>query len=1650
MSGITDTTTTTTTTRNSEAMTENRAAGLLLAGAVLPPGTEGAGERAVPLTARTYRHPGLDGRVVVRLVAGELGAAEDLAVGYLGLQPDAEPAEVGLGLRQALGFPEWVLAHHPADGHHALGIMPELERIARQAKSKPKAALDAYTELAGRLAAAVPHFLPTFYEQAGRVFLGLENATYAAQLFTKARRAEAQHGLALDEERLDAVFLEFALAGALPVKVLAGYGKELAARVPAQEAFDRFRMLCVRRTAGGLQPSAQMATDLRRLARAAGADPDTAEGEYLAELLTLPATLRAAGGWWKGHKAALIALARRDAAVRGRLLDLMPAGDDRELPALWLEILTESGADAGLYDATLPAAERPADGSVGWFRRFTAWRGRGWGRPSRILPLYPVVERTAEVLRAELAASGGTLPIVESDVDLLDQLLALGLPVADPDENTALGLERWAQQEEGRRDLLAVEADPRFRPAFRRGAHRISNDGEGRIAFGVLTRSPGGRPMLAEWVAEVAAKSSASGLPGLPDALNRLGRLPGEVLVLAEEAVRAAAGFDLSQTLARTLRGGILDELGWPAWDEAAATLVPRKDVDEIVVADAWPHLIAAGPSQARVIGAEGTVLTHDLRIPAGDSNGTDTGFLYTDGSLLVQWHSRANRHRVTGYWHTAADRTFTMPEGTRTRGMRTTWLGSLRSHGLPLAGGGRTTGQGVVHVGDTALPGERQVIGDGTSFWVWADPGGEDPYTWLEYDPATGATGRASMPAFLGDALRGAPAGSTFEGGWVLPAPDAADSPGGAPADGLLGWRTVKLPDGSRRGEDLAGNRVTLPDGADAPTRLVRFPGADRPTAVVRSSYRMQLVDEDGTVTAEARTDAAPGDFARGTLILPPMRYWHCLRPRDVEGSLSLRRLDDGTAAALLKAAAGADPRRPDELVDAVAALLPEVTDRDLLAGVVGVLRYAATQQRVLDDVTERLVEELAGGSPADTGPAGPGDNAVLQALNGIGAHTGYWSRSASHSIAIQVAFLTAAARPDTPAVPAGRLHPDGQSLPYELLGWTDLAALTDAAVLRAVSATVPEEDRETLDWLVGALDGLGLSGGAPHWRKAVLHLAGSHLVGADGRRLPGERDTLLALGGGAFMLFTDSDMADSGETTSTVLFHDPAGLFEPPAPYTLRSLAPLRATGRDGAAAAVLAEAAVRGPAPWPPAAAERFAELTGVTSTTAALVTAGLPQIDAYERNFLPSGTRAALGLKVADAAVARDELRSLPAETRQRLVAALLPAVPAALWSDGPDVVAAAEVWNAAVGRRVAVPEAVLGDAARSLRTSWAAARAVAAVLDPARSPELSRDLSWTVRGDRCVPVEQNEAGFTAATLTGAVATAAWLAHRLPAGDPLRAVLPSALAAVRARLANPQLILDLGRYVDLPSFRKAAGAPTELGEGFERYGAVLMATHDNRPAPGIRTALLDAAGEDPYLPALRTDGDGPFPAEAALRVVASDAFAGLLADPGAPAAGDLGKDGTWWPQDPSRSVPETVAEVSAAHGLGADAAALYLMLLAMPDPTDRNTARWTGWRPARLVAARAELAATDLVVSATRTRAGRSLFLPGGWTELRSPHVPLETWKLPMLGAFGAVGTPLGTVVPAEPAAALFRRARQRLLDGDLPRFEELKVKRTRRR
>jgi hypothetical protein len=148
-------------------------------------------------------------------------------------------------------------------------------------------------------------------------------------------------------------------------------------------------------------------------------------------------------------------------------------------------------------------------------------------------------------------------------------------------------------------------------------------------------------------------------------------------------------------------------------------------------------------------------------------------------------------------------------------------------------------------------------------------------------------------------------------------------------------------------------------------------------------------------------------------------------------------------------------------------------------------------------------------------------------------------------------------------------------------------------------------------------------------------------------------------------------------------------------------------------------------------------------------------------------------------------------------------------------------------------------------------------------------------------------------------------------------------------------------------------------------------------------------------------------------------------------------DAGRTG--WAQDPTTEVPDLVTGVADRHGLGTDAAAYYLQLLALGDPTDRNVQRWTGWTAARLKKARAQLVAAELVVEAKRDRAGRTAFLPGGWR--KTPGV--EEWKLSMFDVGdGEIDTLAPLVTPCRPVAALFRAAWQRVLDGDPPRLRAL--------
>ncbi len=137
------------------------------------------------------------------------------------------------------------------------------------------------------------------------------------------------------------------------------------------------------------------------------------------------------------------------------------------------------------------------------------------------------------------------------------------------------------------------------------------------------------------------------------------------------------------------------------------------------------------------------------------------------------------------------------------------------------------------------------------------------------------------------------------------------------------------------------------------------------------------------------------------------------------------------------------------------------------------------------------------------------------------------------------------------------------------------------------------------------------------------------------------------------------------------------------------------------------------------------------------------------------------------------------------------------------------------------------------------------------------------------------------------------------------------------------------------------------------------------------------------------------------------------------------------------NPMHSAKKTVAAVEKAQGVSKEAAALYLQLLALAEPTEKAVLRWNDWKPKQYDAAVAELAKKKLVVQGKRERAQREVFLPGGFGKGAGKNLPMEEWKNQFYAA------PLSRHVPVEPVHALFARAWKLVEGGEGPRFEKVR-------
>ncbi|MCX4851787.1 hypothetical protein [Streptomyces sp. NBC_00893] len=309
-------------------------------------------------------------------------------------------------------------------------------------------------------------------------------------------------------------------------------------------------------------------------------------------------------------------------------------------------------------------------------------------------------------------------------------------------------------------------------------------------------------------------------------------------------------------------------------------------------------------------------------------------------------------------------------------------------------------------------------------------------------------------------------------------------------------------------------------------------------------------------------------------------------------------------------------------ELPATLRALLQQLSDEALLAGVTGVVRYAAEQQAALDQVAAELAralpashrEEQPAGSaepstdghgtrqstgsaeaPADglgagqlTGSAEPStdghgtepskavaDQMLGEALNGlIGAEHRvlFWPHQAhgAHRQIQSIARMLHNTPGPAPSGQAARLHLDGPDLPHAHLPWEALFDQCPAVAFRAAAPTTGADHREALCALLRELDTLGTAtDGPPRWRRFSLHLdradVGDRPGGSTSQGPVGpvgqtlRRREILPLDSGVALLAVVGLKASGTGCEYTALFHDPTGRFSVPAPYTVLSSAPL-----------------------------------------------------------------------------------------------------------------------------------------------------------------------------------------------------------------------------------------------------------------------------------------------------------------------------------------------------------------------------------------------------------------------------------------------------------------------------------------------------------
>ncbi|HEY7428420.1 MAG TPA: hypothetical protein VH682_29580, partial [Gemmataceae bacterium] len=1178
----------------------------------------------------------------------------------------------------------------------------------------------------------------------------------------------------------------------------------------------------------------------------------------------------------------------------------------------------------------------------------------------------------------------------------------------------------------------------------------------------------------------IVAALENSGLASFETALERLeSTLWPDTLRLFPDLAEQLQNIDTAAMLQRTLQAGVFDEYGLPALEkliEENNITIQLDSYRDTNIHLTFPSIVVSDKVHAHVLRSDSEIKKHELRLPKKCeimtmiAVGDDLAVTYRDDKYQghFYWVSNPAQHydaSAYGHYRGAAERMATVLED-----------------------GSVFLGKQAIRPGDKQMPETRPYIHDGKRFWYvdneYDREAGEHTWKIQEVDPQTGKLGRVSVPPWYEETeggtielgaseLRRAPAGTE-------------DSPLGT-KDGMIGWKTIQRRDGSYLGIGIDGRRWDKPliqeNGSPAsPVALLRQPGTREYLPFTTAGH---LWDPSGSTVVATLQDFAL-DYAAGQVVVLPRHFWHLLKVRDEASSRKLRAISHEECAALFKAAAedreqveGLRRRRKETLENPLTNLLPAVknllpTAPERMA--VGIARLIERAEKASASFTA-LRDKASTNSTKETSGAASALNrksdvaAALWGLPSFQIYNDEGQVSVSEHLAAAVAFLKGTSKAGDLPQTNYRWFPMLENLPLRC--WQTF--------WRVLAAKMTRKDDSEVVWLEFLKLWLDLGIAELPGQLAIME---GHPEGAKKNSWGGyDVDNT---GGTSFTLHNGDDLFIAVESGSYnqlpyhFLRYSTAKTPGAPPGYKVQNVRKIKEKYDRAQIEAFIS--AVESSTEPPLLSKQELEEVARNLSASPAEIgliwMAGL-NVDSYENNFLPTELRTALGWKVTEANAGRQALRNLNDSVRTHLYEAVVSQGCAAPFAAdrNPALRAIEKAWQDKMPKRLHLEAALqtrlsaLDRASRWQRMDHEVLLAVAA--DPAKHPllqpreiEIKVDKRQHYGNFKLGTKNKDEEAIEGASLRSIVQLVALVHAGTPAGHPARANMPALIKQTSKLLEHSSTLLDLRTvylydYGNKQSLKPSEWLTKHLGktkanakDGTVRFDDSLIsaAALDNqswvliafRPAKlkdeadlaRLQGILALAAGE-------ADAGNGTLPIVVTIKSPGFQKLAKAILAKDVP-------DGQW-PQNPKHTAAEVVKAIQKKYKLGEDAAVFYAQLLAVPDPTTANVCAWNGWTAQQLKKASAELVERKLVLEAVRARAGRSIFLPGEWLELKAPWLPIESWKRAHLVECDMDRSelcPVGGPMVLRPFEDLFAAAWKRILGGDEPRYEE--VKRTKKK